>query len=428
MAYIRQTHNSKCNGKERCGCLWAATVYYGKGSNDRITRSDPSKTVITRWAEDLEADIRRGDFIDPRLAETTVAEAWKRFKGAKHKELASRRRDESHWRVHVEPRWGTVPVGAILKPDVSAWVVELQSAHKDNCPAPARCPGCRVGAATVEGCIKVLRGVLEMAVDARMIRYNPATKIAHRPVVRSQPRVLQHWESQLLLQRLRQLFGDRADGELFVELLLETGMRWEEAAAIPPGAIDTRRHRIQIEWVMERDGTARPYAKSEAGNRAVTYGTHMAQRMTAAKMAALPVEIYPPDPDAPTRAVFTSAEGKALHYSNWLRRVWNPALLGEPTRPAVKQPGRRGPAPKPKGEHYLADPQPTPHDCRHTWGTDASDGGLPQHKVMKLMGHKDRRASDIYIDAGEERFEEAREALDRQRGRASGRRASEGGS
>jgi integrase len=63
----------------------------------------------------------------------------------------------------------------------------------------------------------------------------------------------------------------------------------------------------------------------------------------------------------------------------------------------------------------LADPQPTPHDCRHTTLTRYADAGLPLHDRMALAGHKDVRSSQRYTHSGDGRFDAAREALKKAR-------------
>ena len=421
MAWVRQLPSG----------LWAATVRTGPGSADRITVTDRLKTVVENMAAEIKADVRRGDFVDPRLARITVGDWWERCKGAVHREKASRKRDESHWRVHVEPRWAEVPIGSILKPDVSTWVVDMQEAG--------------VGAATVEGAVGVLRGLLDQAVEAGRLRSNPAHGIKKAPRNAHVDRVLDPAEDDLVVARAGELFGDRPDGQLFIELLLDTGMRWEEAAAIPPELIDTRRRRIHIAWVMERDGTARPYAKSDAGNRTVAYGEQLASRLSAAKLAAPVVAgVFPRGAKgaaAPDRLVFYSPGGGGvagrkrgepgpLRYTNWLARVWKPSLLAEPRTQGTKEPGTPGPARKPKGRPLLDDPQPTPHDARHTFGTRLADEGVPLHDLMALMGHADVRSAQRYMHSREERFDRARKALQRARdgGAANAERRSDNGS
>src|SRR5579859_1491031 len=108
MAWTRQLHKGGCKGKaDGCtGCgLWASTVRFGKGPNDRITRTHRLKTVIEKWAAKLAAERDAGEFVDPRRAEITVGEWRERCKDGVRREKASIKRDESHWRCHVAPRW-----------------------------------------------------------------------------------------------------------------------------------------------------------------------------------------------------------------------------------------------------------------------------------------------------------------------------------
>ena len=374
--------------------LWAATVYLPTGK--RVTETDKSKGVIEHWAADLEGDVRRGDWIDPRAGKMTVGECWQKWGSARRLEKASRKRDESHWRCHVEPRWSRVPIGSILKPDVSAWVVEMEKAG--------------VGAATIEGSLGVLRSLLDLAVDAKLVRDNPARGVKRPKRNAHVDRVLDPDEELALLDALDRMFPGRPDARLFVELIADTGMRWEESAAIPPQLVDTRKQRVHIAWVMERDGTARPYAKSAAGNRTVTYGDGLAARMKEAKIAAREVAgVFPKDD--PGRLLFVSERGEQLRYSNWHGRVWAPALRGLPERKMV-----RGHTYRPAIEGAcLDDPQPTPHDLRHTFGTRLADEGVPLHDIMALMGHEDIRSAQRYLHSREERFDRARQAIQRAR-------------
>lgn len=375
--------------------LWAATVRLPTGK--RVTETRELKGLAERWAADLEADIRRSDWIDPRAGKLAVGECWAKWGSARRLEQASRRRDESHWRVHVDPRWGRVPVGSILRPDVTRWVVDMESAE--------------VGAATIEGAVGVLRSILDLAVEAKLIRDNPARGVRKPKRNAHVDRVLDPDEEQGLLDALDRCFPGSPGARLFVELVADTGMRWEEAAAIPPPMVDTRKQRIHIAWVMERDGTCRPYAKSAAGNRTVTYGDGMAARMKEAKIGAREVAGVFPNDD-PGRLIFTSEQGDQLRYSNWHRRVWLVALRGLPERPRVKGHAHRAPV----AGAGLNDPQPTPHDLRHTYGTRLADEGVPLHDIMALMGHEDIRSAQRYLHSREERFDRARQAMKRARG------------
>jgi integrase len=60
-------------------------------------------------------------------------------------------------------------------------------------------------------------------------------------------------------------------------------------------------------------------------------------------------------------------------------------------------------------------PLPTPHDCRHTYGTRLAEQNVPSHEIGALMGHADARSTARYVHAGEIRFERARSAIERAR-------------
>jgi integrase len=382
VAWIRRLPPPKDKRKPQ---LWAATVHTPAG---RITHTDPLKGIVEKWASDLESDIRRGQFLDPRLAEKTVGEVWEKFARARRIEKASKARDESHWRVWVEPRWGRVPAGTILKPDIQTWVNGLE---EDG-----------VGGWTTIAALNVLKAVLELAVDAGWIRTNPARRVRPPVPPAHDDRVIRPDEERLILERLDELFPGRRDGRLFVETMLETGGRWEEVAAVRPEAVDLRHGLVNFGPVMERDGTVREYPKGartrhHAAFRPVPVSADLMSRLRPVVLAT-----------APGGLVFTASRGGPMLYPTWLRRVWNAALRV----PVIDESGKRV---RGKWVSLIAEPLPTPHDCRHTLGTRLADAGLEQHDRMALMGHKDVRSAQRYTHSGDSRFDRAREALARAR-------------
>jgi integrase len=360
--------------------LWAATVRTPAG---RITETDRLKGTVEKWAANLESDVARGDFIDPRAAEVTIGEWWERTKDSRRLELASRRRDESHWRNHVAPRWAGTKLAAILQPDVAAWVVKMERA--------------KVGAATIQGSVGVLRALLDMAVAARKIRHNPARGVRLPERSAHLDRVLHPDEDEELLGSLERQFPGRPDARLFCELLLYCGLRWEEAGALDRDHVNVRRQLLHIGPVLERDGTVRPYPKSPAGVRDVPVDDHVWPKL---RQHVLTV----------TGLLFTSQRGRrrgepvgTLHYSSWHRRVWQRGLV------EVTERGSRGAILATRT--VLEDPQPTPHDLRHTYGTRLGEQKVPAHEIMALMGHETLESAQRYLHAGEDRFTRAREAM-----------------
>lgn len=362
MGYIRQLESG----------LWANTIRTPAG---RITETFELRGAAVAWENGIKADINRGEFLDPRLAKHTLGEVWAKYASARRVEMASRKRDESHWKVWVKPRWGAEPIGGILKPDVQTWVNELEEQG--------------VGGWTIIAALNVLKAALELAVDAGWIKTNAARRVRPPVPPAHVDRVLDGEEERLILARLDELFPGRRDARLFVETMLETGGRWEEVAAVRREAVNLRAGLVAFGPVMERDGTIREYPKgartrNHPAFRDAPLGDDLLARLRPVVLATEPGGL-----------VFTASKGGPMLYPTWLRRVWNKALK----------------EPRP----LLADPLPTPHDCRHTFGTRMADAGIAQHDRMALMGHKDQRSGQRYTHSGDRRFDAAREALRRAR-------------
>jgi integrase len=375
MGYIRQLPSG----------LWANTIHTPVG---RITETHELRGALVAWEQSLKADINRGDFIDPRLAKKPVGEAWEKYAPARRVELATRKRDESHWKVWVAPRWSAEPIGGILKPDVQKWVNDL-----DEELGPEK-------AWTTIAALNVLKTALELAIDAGWIKANPARRVRPPVAPAHVDRVLDADEEVAILDRLDDLFPGRRDGRLFVETMLETGGRWEEIAAVRREAVNLRTALVALGPVMERDGTIREYPKGARSRNHPAFrdgplGTDLLARLRPVVLATKPGGL-----------VFTAPKGGPLLYPTWRSRVWVPALRV----PVLDEDGKRtGWAP------LVAEPLPTPHDTRHTFGTRLADAGIPQHDRMALMGHKDVRSGQRYTHSGDRRFDAAREALRRAR-------------
>lgn len=393
MAWIRQLKTG----------AWAATVRLRNG--ERANDSFPLKQMAENWAAEVKAADQRGEWIDPKLGKVTIGELWDRYGDSRRLGNASRKRDASHWRTHVASRWARTEAGSILKPDITGWVTEMERAG--------------VGAASIEAAIGVLRSLLEIAVEARLIRVNPAQKVKAPRRQAHLDRILDDYEDELLLANLDRRWPGAAYARLFVEVMLYCGLRYEEAAALDREHVDMRARLIHVGPVMEKDGTIRPFPKSPAGIRPVPVDDELWPKL---RDHALTVE--------PGALVFTAAEGGVLRYDNWRDRVWNKALAErapmsdaeiEAYREQRRAQGKRtGWRPEyVKDVPLLADPQPTPHDLRHTYGTRLGEEGMPPHEIMALMGHANLRSVQRYLHAREGRFDRARRAMSSARRRSS---------
>lgn len=420
MAYIRRLESG----------LWAATVRVPPSPerpSGRITESFRLESQAKDWADDVRAEVRRGDWIDPLRGKVTIGELWPRIREARaYLELASRKRDDSLWRNHVGPYWGRWEVWQLVRPEVQTWVNAMKATHTDACSGRGCRGPCKVGAHTIHGAVSLLSGIAVFAVDERRLHRNPVHDLKLPRLPKHVDRVIQPDEERQLLDRLDDEFPGRPDARLFVEVMLEAGLRWEEAAALSRESFDLRRGRFNVAAVVESDGTVRPYPKRDAGNRTCAVGQDLWLRLRPVVMATPPGEVVFRAPgrahadDCTNRRRCQGCKVPVLHYSNWHRRVWQRGLtVVERLPPAKRPPGRPGPMPRSERRApYMADPQPTPHDLRHTFATRLADEGVPEHEIQELLGHDDPKSTKRYIHAGEGRFDRALGALERARARA----------
>jgi hypothetical protein len=132
----------------------------------RRSRQFALKRDAQAWLDAQGADISRDDWIDPAGGKVTVSEWVARFEDHYMGGLreSSKVRDLTYLRVHVVPRWGDWPMGALYKPGLQAWVTELSS--------KGLAPG------TVRKIVQTFAKVVGTAVDARRLRRNPVAGLA----------------------------------------------------------------------------------------------------------------------------------------------------------------------------------------------------------------------------------------------------------
>lgn len=344
MAHIRRLKSGK----------WQATVRHPSG--ERFSKSDPLKKVVQTWAANEEAKIRRGEWVNPNAGKMTLADWHAKWLETRRVEIATQERTTTHWRNHVEPKFGKWPLAAIQSWDVEAWVTDMENGG--------------VGLPTVGHSLRLLRQMLKAAVKHRLLTVNPADGVTATAAEPHVDRVLTRDEADRLLGQFEDT--DR----VFVEMLLYCGLRFQEAAGLRRFRVDLLRRRIQVAKVQPRKGTEkRP--KTNAGVRPVP--------LTDELVVALSKLIPAPDQEL----VFTSPRGGRIWYHGWMPRVWHPALE----------------------KAKLPDPQPTPHDLRHTFGSWLGEAGVPPQQIAALMGHSSLRSVQRYIHATEARFDQARAAL-----------------
>jgi integrase len=356
------------------------------GKPRRVTKTHVLKGVVRDWGTKLEAEIAAGTWSDPRSGDLVLSEWHKEWHAGRVAAGSTTRKDDSHWRVHVEPRWGGHPLNTITNRDLRLWIVEMHerqcrwcracpkvngqrtmSPHRGPdgtpCQGNAQPPG--LPGPTVRGAVTTLSSVLSAAVRAGLLPANPATGLK-LPRVDAKP--IFWWTRDEAGKILAQLEGS---SRLMVDLDLHCGLRLGELLGLKRKYVQANEDGkllIHVVGVQTRDGW-REYPKSVMSRRTIPVPVHL--------QLALGDYIAGPQ-DAP---VFPAPDGGAWDDRNWARRVFEPAVAAAGVR--------RG----------------TPHDMRHTAASWLVQKGVFLYVVQGLLGHESFKTTQRYAHLAPESFE-----------------------
>lgn len=324
--------------------------YRDPDKGDR-TRTFHRKADAQKFANVVEADITRGDWLDPQLGRETFgdwADRWvPTIAGLTPK---TRESYESILRRHLLPRFEDTPVNRMDHPTVVALLAELTSTG--------------AGAGTVRNVRDVLRLVLELARRSGAIKVNPVEG-AKAPKKPPAEMVFLNADQIMTLgevlanppirrgggEHLRPRYQERG---LLVRFAGFTGLRAGEIVALRTESLDLLHGRVHVVA-----SATEAYGKLQFGPPK-TY-----QRRAVPIPRALVAELTTHVAGKAGRDfVFTSSRGGPLRHSNFYARHFKPAVLraGLPERMRF-------------------------HDLRHSYAAMLIAEGAHPRAIMERMGH-----------------------------------------
>ena len=325
-----------------------------------------TKRDAEAFAATVEVSKLRGEYIDPAAARETVGALGRAWIGRQgHLKPSTFRPLESAWRIHVQPRWGAVPLAAMRRSEVQAWVSELAT---------------RKSATTVIRVYGVLASILDDAVADRRVLTNPIRGVALPRKHRRQHAYLTHEQVHLLA-------GESGARRPLVLLLAYCGLRWGEAAGLRVGDLDLARRRLAVNQNAV-----------EVGSKIIVGTPKSHERRT------VPIPDFLVEPlrqecehKANDALVFSSDAGTFIVRSKtgkgWFWRAAQGAGIAE----------------------HL-----TPHDLRHTAASLAVSAGANVKAVQRMLGHASASMTlDVYADLFEDDLDAVAIALNHAASRAS---------
>lgn len=260
------------------------------------TKTFPRKVDADRFARETETDIGRGDWTDPAKARETYAAWWERWwPSTVDLRPSTRARDEAYARNHLLPRFGALPLGAIEHTEVAEWVAQLAASGL----APA----------TVVKAKQILSKSLDAAVDAGILRSNPAAKVKTPKIEHAEMLFLDPGQVATLTEAIDPRY------RALVLVGAYCGLRFGEMAGLTRERVDLLHGRIEVlEIATEVRGTIYTGPpKTRAGRRSVPVPRVVADALTVHLDAT------------PGPLVFPAPEGGYLRASGFRRRFWTPA-------------------------------------------------------------------------------------------------------
>ena len=303
-----------------------------------------NKRDAQAYAATVEVAKLRGEYVRPVDSRVTVGELGPAWLGRQvHLKPSSARPLEIAWRVHVEPRWGSVRLSDIRYTDAQQWVAELSAKR---------------GATTVIRAFGVLATVVDDAVRDRRLASNPVRGVSLPRKVRRPHTYLDHGQ-------VWSLANNAGKNGALILLLTYTGIRWGEAAGLRVKDLQMLRRQVSVEQNAVKVGAT------------VYVGTPKSHRTRVVPFPAVIAE-----------HLSRQCEGKSR----------DDLVFPAPTGGYLKQPnGTRGWFERARIKAGL--PRLTAHDLRHTSASLAISAGANVKAVQRMLGQASAAMTlDVYAD------------------------------
>ncbi|MFI6941987.1 tyrosine-type recombinase/integrase [Streptomyces sp. NPDC050418] len=347
------------------GLRYRARYIAPDGTEKSKSFPDKQKRLAENWLTNIEADMTRGQYIDPRAARTTFREYAERWLAALTTDLTSRAAVEGRLRLHALPYLGARPIGSFQPEHIREWNRQLEAALSS--PTYRRL------------IFDAVSSVFNAAVDDRLLATNPCRARSVK-APRPTPSRVHPWTAAQVFA-VRSGLPDRY--QAMADVGAGCGLRQGELFGLAVDNIGDLGWLYVRQQVKKVRGTL-VFAPPKRGKlRDVPLDPEVSAALTEHMKRFPPVEVTLPwlTPTGPMRTyrlIFTGSGGNALWSNDFNDRVWKPALaLG-------------GIIPVPtKGQRHAAAREHGMHALRHFYASVLLDAGENIKALSLYLGHSD---------------------------------------
>ena len=333
-------------------------------------RRERSKTFRTiaqaeAFADAVETDINRGQFLDPQLGKRTLGDWAQEWLDARHQEIAPKTyvTYEGLLRTHILPAFGRTQMARLRPLDIQRFLGKMSDAGLSR--------------SRIRQARQLLSMILNSAIDNGYIGRNP---VPRERLKGKEPKRDQHPLSFEEVHKVANACPDRFRALIYV--LAYGGLRWGEAAALRRSSCNLLRNRIEVREAV-----------SEVGGR-LHYGppkTHQVRTVVIPEpiKEILSEHLAKYVGRTADSLVFTAEEGTHAWITNFRKNVWWPAL-----------------------DEAGVDRVTTIKDLRHTCASLMHAAGRSAKEVKEQLGHSTIAMTlDTYTHLFDEGRDEAAEAM-----------------
>ncbi|MFJ4947614.1 tyrosine-type recombinase/integrase [Streptomyces sp. NPDC088760] len=348
------------------GLRYRARYVGPDGTEKSKSFPDGKKRLADQWLARIEADMSRGQYVDPDAGKVTFQQYAAEWLTGQTTDPTTRENTERRLRLHAFPYLGSRPLSSLQPSDIRAWMRKLEDAGSAGSSR-------RVIFGNVSA-------VLSAAVDDGRLARNPCRAGSVRRPKPSPGRVTP-WSADRVFA-VRRGLPERF--RAMVDVGAGCGLRQGEIFGLPVDEVDPLSgvlHVTQQVKIVDRKLVFAPPKNGKLRDVPLpdSVAFALAEHMTAFPPAEVTLPWMRPDGEPVTKLLyFTAAEGGAVWRNAFNAHAWKPALAAA------------GVIPKPgPGERYKEAREDGMHALRHFYASVLLDAAESIKALSAYLGHAD---------------------------------------
>ncbi|MET7791590.1 site-specific integrase [Streptomyces sp900116325] len=351
---------------------------------------DGQKRLAEQWLSGMQADVARGDFIDPNASRTTFQEFAEKWLASQSGDPNTRASMESQLKLHAFPRIGSRQLGSFQPSHIREFVTQLE--------------GTGMSGSYARVIFSNVRAVLSAAVEDGCLRQNPCNSRTVAPPAIGARRVVP-WEIDRVFD-VRSSMVERFRS--MVDVGAGCGLRQGEILGLSVDELDFESGTLHVVQQLKLSRSKAVFAPPKGGKlRDVPLPDPVVEALREHIKRFPPVEITLPwmranGQPVTRRLIFTGPNGG---------HVWRTSLNEDHWKPAL---AKAGVIPKAKSREHAAAREHGMHALRHFYASVLLDAGESIKALAEYLGHSDPGLTlKVYAHLMPSSRDRARKALGR---------------